>query len=133
SPNPGSEMSASIACGVRVLPPESEAALIALVDQPAVPAEVVKAVIDEWAKGKKLVVPEFQGRGGHPVMIDLSLRDELLNLDPSRGLRGLFDAHRTKVRRLQVNSPYIARDLDTWDDYLTLHHEIFGTEPAAEP
>jgi hypothetical protein len=28
-----------------------------------------------------------------------------------------------------VNSPYIARDMDTWDDYHALHEEIFGVPP----
>jgi hypothetical protein len=28
-----------------------------------------------------------------------------------------------------VESPYIARDMDTWDDYRALHREIFGSDP----
>jgi molybdenum cofactor cytidylyltransferase len=130
NPDPDSEMSASIACGVRELPPQAEATLIALVDQPAIPSEVVVTLVNEWkTTGGKLVVPEYQGRGGHPVLVDLSFREELLTLDPQLGLRALFDAHRADVRRVLVKSPFVARDTDTWDDYRALHKEVFGTEP----
>jgi hypothetical protein len=30
---------------------------------------------------------------------------------------------------LPVKCPYIARDMDTWEDYLALHQEIFGRGP----
>ena len=130
NPDPDSEMSASIACGVRELPKQTEATLIALVDQPAITSDVVVTLINEWrTTGAKLVVPEYQGRGGHPVLVDLSFREDLLILDPERGLRALFDAHREDVRRVPVKSPFIARDTDTWDDYRALHAEVFGTEP----
>jgi CTP:molybdopterin cytidylyltransferase MocA len=130
NPDSTSEMGASIACAVRELPPPTRAALIALTDQPAVPPDVISALVSEWTSGNKLVVPEFKGRGGHPVLVDLRFREELLNLDPIGGLRTFLRAHRAQVRRLPVDSPFIARDMDTWDDYRALHQEIFGVSPA---
>src|SRR6266850_5039952 len=129
NPNPMSEMNESIACGVRELPKGTKATLIALMDQPGIPADVVSRLITEWERGSKLLIPENNGRGGHPVLVDLCYREQLLQLDPQRGLRGLFDAHRSEVRRVPVESPYIARDMDTWDDYRALHREIFGSDP----
>ena len=129
NPDPDSEMSASIACGVRNLPSTAKAIVIALTDQPAIPPEVIQTLIREWIAGAKLVVPQFQGRGGHPVLIDLAFRDDLLALDRQSGLRGLFDANRDVVQRPVVNSPYIARDMDTWDDYRALHQDVFGSSP----
>ncbi|HEX8853333.1 MAG TPA: hypothetical protein VF754_07590, partial [Pyrinomonadaceae bacterium] len=58
-------------------------------------------------------------------------RAALLELDPVRGLRALFDARRAEVLRLPVSSPFVARDMDTWDDYRALHVEVFGTAPEA--
>jgi molybdenum cofactor cytidylyltransferase len=129
NPDADSEMSASIACGVLQLPETMPATLIALVDHPAIPASVVTTLRTEWEKGARLVVPTWERRGGHPVLIDLSLRQELLNLDPARGLKGLFDLHQHEVRRVPVDSPYIARDMDTWDDYRALYEDVFGAEP----
>jgi molybdenum cofactor cytidylyltransferase len=124
-----SEMGVSIARGVEQVSPESKALFIALVDQPAIPPATI-AFLNEVGKreGARLIVPEYEGRGGHPVRIDLSFRRELLNLDPQRGLRALFDAHRKEVLRVAVNSPYVARDMDQWDDYRALHQEVCGRE-----
>jgi molybdenum cofactor cytidylyltransferase len=130
NPDSTSEMGASIACGLKKLLPETKAALIALTDQPAVPPDVIEAIMFEWKSGETLVVPEFRGRGGHPVLVDLRFREELLNLDSSGGLRSFLAAHQEQVRRLPVNSPFIARDMDTWDDYRALHQEVFGVPPA---
>lgn len=129
NPNPLSEMSDSIACGVAALPDHAKAVLITPADLPAVPSEVVAAVINEWRSGGRLVVPTFDQRGGHPVLVDLEFRAELLDLATERGLKGLFRAHSDRVSRLAVNSNYIARDMDTWDDYRVLHEEVFGVRP----
>jgi CTP:molybdopterin cytidylyltransferase MocA len=125
-----SEMGVSIARGVEQISPETRATFIALVDQPAVPPATIE-FLNALAKqrDKRLVVPEYEGRGGHPVWIDLSFREELMNLDPQGGLRALFEAHREEVLRVPVNTPYVARDMDRWDDYRALYREVFGTEP----
>lgn len=125
-----SEMGVSIARGIAQVTCEARAVLVALVDQPAVPPAAIREVVAAHAeKRARLVVPEWNGRGGHPVLVDLAFRRELLDLDPRRGLRALFDAHRAEVLRLPVASPYVARDMDTWEDYRALHVEVFGEEP----
>jgi molybdenum cofactor cytidylyltransferase len=131
NPDPDSEMGASIAVGARELLDTAEVTLIALVDHPAVPATVVSTLLKQWENGARLVVPTFQGRGGHPVLVDLTFKPELSNLPASGGLRALFEAHRDEVKRVPVDSPFIARDMDTWDDYSTLHKEVTGY-PAPE-
>ena len=129
NPDPSSEMGASIERGVASLSTNTQAVLIALTDQPAIPGAVIRQIVDAWRAGAKLVIPEFNGRGGHPVLVSLDYREELLRLDPEQGLKGFFDAHKDQVVRLRVNSSYIARDLDTWDDYRALHEELFGALP----
>lgn len=131
NPDPDSPMGASIAAGVRELSETAQATLIALVDHPAVPPAVVSTLLESWKSGAHLVIPTWANRGGHPVLVDLSFRTELLNLPESGGLRTLFDAHRNEVKRIPVASPFIARDMDTWDDYTSLHLEVTG-RPAPE-
>lgn len=128
--NSESEMSDSIICGLRQIGPASGAVLIMLADQPAVGPEVINLLIEKWDGGSKLIIPEHSGQGGHPVLIDCSYRQELETLDPERSLRAFFVAHGSEVERLPVASPYIARDLDTWDDYCALHQEIFRRPPG---
>ncbi|HYO99122.1 MAG TPA: nucleotidyltransferase family protein [Pyrinomonadaceae bacterium] len=139
----GSEMGVSIARGVEALSGGGAeeltgggagAVLIALGDQPAVTAKEIECVVAAYRRtGARLVVPVWQGRGGHPVLVGCEFRASLLNLDSARGLRALFDAHAGEVLRLPVASPYIARDMDTWEDYRALHEEIFGVPPPDAP
>jgi CTP:molybdopterin cytidylyltransferase MocA len=124
-----SEMSESIACGVWEISSNSNSTFIALVDQPAVPSEVITQLTKI---NSRLVIPTYKNCGGHPVLIDLSLRDELLNLDLQKGLRGLFEKYADEVLRVEVASPFIHRDIDTWEDYRNLYLEIFGTEPPIQ-
>lgn len=129
NPDPDSEMGESIARGVEQVNTSTRGLIIALVDHPAVPSAIIKLLIDEWRGGARLVQPEHHGRGGHPVLIDLKYRDELLGLNPESGLRGLFATHRDQVKRVPVESPYVARDMDTWEDYQRLHEDVFGVAP----
>jgi len=143
---PSSEMSSSIACGVRAIGASANGVLINPVDHAAVPAEIIKLVIAEWKRGARLVkpvlgadagaspdsTPTIQGSGGHPVLVDLSFRDELVNLDTKRGLKALFADHVNDVVRVTVDWNLIARDMDTWDDYRVLHQELFGYEPPVQ-
>lgn len=130
NPNPDSEMGASISIGVHALPSITKAVLIALADHPAIPSKVVANLIAEWQNGARIVIPKWHDRGGHPILVDLSFRTELANLDRTDGgLRALLKTHETDVKRLPVDSPFVARDMDTWDDYLALHKEAIGYPP----
>ena len=126
----GSEMGVSVARGVEAVSEDTEALLFALVDQPAVPHAAVRSLIEARRRtGARLVVPEWRGRGGHPVLVDMTFREELLRVAPQGGLRALFKAHRGEVLRVHAESPFVARDMDTWDDYVALHREVFGCTP----
>lgn len=129
NPDADTPMATSIALGVSQVRDEFGAVLIQPADHPAITAPIIKLILQEWERGATLVQPEYEGRGGHPVLIDRKYFDELLHLESDRGLRGLFEKHRPEVRRLPVDSPFIARDMDTWEDYLALHREVFGHLP----
>lgn len=127
----GSEMGVSVARGVGAVSAEAEAVLVALVDQPAVPPSEISRLIEARRRtGARLVVPEWEGRGGHPLLVDLSLRGELSGVVQEKGLRALFEAHRDELLRVPAASPYVARDMDTWEEYAALHAEVFGSPPG---
>ena len=133
NPDPSSEMSDSLKIGLNHIPDSLNAALITPVDYPAVSSSVASTLVAEWRKGSRLVKPTYHSRGGHPVLIDLSLRRELANLSSTNGLKGLFERYQEEVKRIEVDCPYIARDIDTWDDYRALYKEVFGVEPPELP
>jgi molybdenum cofactor cytidylyltransferase len=129
----GSEMGASIARGVEQVSGGMTALLVALADHPAVTPDVIRFLIERREEaGARFVVPAWRGRGGHPVLVDLAYRGELSHLDAGRGLRGLMEAHAGEVSRVEVECPYVACDMDTWEDYRALHLEVFGVPPPLE-
>jgi molybdenum cofactor cytidylyltransferase len=111
-------MLSSVQTGFRALPADAEAAVVMLGDQPFLPARVVDAVIGAYrASGKGIVVPTYRGRRGHPVLIGLEYRDEVLSLDPAVGLRQLLIAHPDDVFEAEVDDTNFLRDLDLPEDY----------------
>jgi len=133
NPKSESEMSESIAFGVNEISDDAKAVFIALVDQPAVqPKTIIQIKQARDLTKMRLIVPTFNSRGGHPVLIASSLKDELLNLDSQKGLRGLFEKYADEVLRLEVDSPFIRKDMDTWEDYRKLYLEVFNSEPPAQ-
>jgi molybdenum cofactor cytidylyltransferase len=111
-------MLTSIQAGLRALPSDAQAAVVLLGDQPFLASRVIDAVIGAYEAGSKgVVVPAFQGRRGHPVLIDLRYRDEILAIDPADGLRRLMLAHPDDIVEVDVADPNILRDLDTPEDY----------------
>jgi len=111
-------MLSSIQAAFRVLPEDLQAAVVMLGDQPAIPASIIRDLIQEYqANPKGIVVPVHGGRRGHPILIDGKFRPEILQLDPLVGLRQLLWSHPEAVREVAVDSPAILKDLDHPEDY----------------
>jgi molybdenum cofactor cytidylyltransferase len=111
-------MLSSVQAGFRALPADAEAAVVMLGDQPFLPARVVDAVVEAFRRsGKGIVVPAFQGRRGHPVLVDLKYRNAVLALDPADGLRRLMHAHPEDIFEAEVEDANILRDMDVPEDY----------------
>lgn len=114
-------MLTSIQAGLRALPAGATAAVVMLGDQPFLRAPVVDAVIAAFETGGRgIVIPTFQGRRGHPVLIDLKYRGEILAIEPLEGLRALMRAHPDDIFETEVADANILRDLDTPEDYAGL-------------
>lgn len=111
-------MLTSVQAGFRALPEDAEAAVLLLGDQPFLAPATVDAVIEAYQGTRRgIVIPVFRGRRGHPLLVGLEFRDEVLALDPAEGLRALVRAHPGDVREALVPDPNILRDLDTPEDY----------------
>lgn len=111
-------MLSSIQEGIAALPPSSQAAVIVLADQPSVPAKVIDALIDAYGRGKKgLVVPVYRKKRGHPLLVDLRYRQEIMALDPEIGLRQLLKNHPGDILEVTVSVSSVLRDIDDPGDY----------------
>jgi CTP:molybdopterin cytidylyltransferase MocA len=112
---------ASLRAGLRALSPSSEAALVALVDQPAVRSVTVAALVQAFREsGASLILPVHQGRRGHPVCFARALYPELLEAPEEEGARAVVRRHRAFLREVAADDPGIHQDVDTPDDLARL-------------
>jgi len=113
-----SGMASSIKCGIRAATEKARGFLIALVDQPQIQAETIRHLIQVFEKGKpRIVIPRYDGRNGHPIILDERLRDEILNMNEEDGLRQVVREHEGETRRIDVSSRAVVDDCDLPEDY----------------
>ena len=111
-------MLSSVIYGFGGLPEEAKAVLIFLGDQPQIPSPVTDLVIEAWHQSKNgIVMPTFNGRRGHPVLIETRYKNEIEQLDPEKGLRVLAEKFKNDVYEVECNIPEILRDIDTPEEY----------------
>ena len=111
-------MLSSIQAGFESLPSESTAVLINLGDQPLIPHTVLDLLIDAYDHTHKgIILPVLQKQRGHPILIDMKYRKEVLNLSPDIGLRALVHNHPEDVYEVDVDTPHILKDIDKPEDY----------------
>jgi molybdenum cofactor cytidylyltransferase len=114
--DPAAEMLGSVRRGIRALPADCDAALVALGDQPTLRPELVTALV-ESAAGGSIVVPLFRGRRGHPVLVPSRLFGEVLTRFDGVGLRGLLATHGEDVVELPAGDEWVLHDVDDPDAY----------------
>jgi molybdenum cofactor cytidylyltransferase len=111
-------MLSSVQSGLRALPPSASAALVCLGDQPRLSGAAVRAVIQAGETSSRgLVVPVFGGRRGHPLLVSLRYRDEVMGLDPAVGLRQILDRHPEDILEVEAPDATPLVDMDTPEDY----------------
>jgi molybdenum cofactor cytidylyltransferase len=111
-------MLSSIRKGLEELPAEARAVLVVLGDQAWTPASVVDRLVSGFEReGKGIVVPVYRGRRGHPVLIDLKYKREIMALAPTVGLRQLLLRHPDDILEVLVRTPAVLMDIDRPEDF----------------
>jgi len=111
-------MLSSVQCGLKNLPPLCKASLVFQGDQPLIPSETINAVIKAYASSEKgIVIPVYEKKRGHPILIDMKYRNDIDNLSPGDGLRSLSYMFPADVLEVDTNESGILRDFDTYEQY----------------
>ena len=112
----------SIQAAIRSLPPGGSAALttggtdgvmLFLVDQPLISRDLVGTLIEKFYAGKRrIVIPSYKGKRGHPVIFARSLYDELLAAPADKGARAVVWAHADEVREVPTDEEGVVLNLN---------------------
>lgn len=119
NPDWGQGQSTSLRAGLRRLPPSVKAAVFLLADQPQIPAELVRMLVDTHAATlSPLVAPRVNGRRANPVLFGILTFPDLLALSGDTGGRLLFtEPTHYPIAWVDWPDDRILLDVDTLDDY----------------
>lgn len=109
----------SIKAGLSTLGSEQlDALLILNVDQPR-NADVIRSLLKEHlSQGSLITIPTHNGKGGHPIILSLSLMDELREIDEETyGIKAVVQRHLDATRRVEMDTPEVLWDLNTPEEY----------------
>lgn len=106
-----------------------QGALLALVDQPHIPASVIRQIISRaQAKPEAVVVPSYRRRRGHPVYLPKWAFSSLVALSRRHTLRDLLGNLEDRIVYENVDSDCVRRDMDVPSEYESLRAEFEWTD-----
>ena len=108
----------SIKTGLAAVDTDADAVLFLGVDQPRTP-DLIRQIVEAHTQRNALITsPRYQGRGGHPLVFSISLREELASTsEENQGVREVFRRHHDEVNEVEIDDPMVRLDLNTPDDY----------------
>jgi molybdenum cofactor cytidylyltransferase len=125
NPDPSRGQFSSLQTGLReVLNRGRDAAMVTLVDRPPVRFETVGILQEEFGQALKrgmwAVVPEYQGKHGHPILVGREMIEAFLRAPATASAREIEHAHQGKIAYVTVNDPFTTMNVDTPDQYAAL-------------
>ena len=111
-------MTSSAQVALRSLDPVPDAYLLALVDQPQISLQVIQQLLAAHARTRKgLVIPVWQGKRGHPLLLAAAYRAAVLALGPDQGLNVVTRGFPHDTLELPIETDDVLRDMDYREDY----------------
>jgi CTP:molybdopterin cytidylyltransferase MocA len=110
-------MGSSLVAGLRALPDEVSAAVIALADQPLIGAEAVRRLIAAYHDGASVAVAAYDGQPRNPVLIARPHWPEVIAASAGDvGARVFLRDHADLVTRVECGDTGSPDDVDTAED-----------------
>jgi len=100
-----------------------DAAMITLVDRPPASAAALaklRAAFEAAASEIWAVVPEYDGRHGHPFLAGREMIEIFLKAPATATARDIEHQHQQHVQYVPVDDPHVAMNVNTPEDYAAL-------------
>jgi len=129
NPDPERGQFSSLKAGLQeVLSRGRDAAMITLVDRPPVRPETIQtleAAFEQVLHRRKwAVVPEYQGKHGHPILAGREMIEAFLRAPDSSNAREVEHAHQATIEYLPVGDPLVTVNVDTPEEYAALSASV---------
>lgn len=116
NPDPSRGMFSSIQAGVATA--NGDALVVLPGDMPYVRPQTVRALIAKFRERTAIVSPRYRGKRGHPVVMPLTLRDEIAATAPIANLHEVIKRHQDERVDVEIDDAGVIRDVDTPADLL---------------
>ena len=106
--------------------------MLLAVDQPR-PAWLIEKMLASHLETDALIsCPRYDGHGGHPLIFDGTLRQELDAIsEESQGVRKVMKAHADEVNWVPIDSAIVRLDMNTPEAYEAAKDTFGGPEGQA--
>jgi CTP:molybdopterin cytidylyltransferase MocA len=123
-------MGSSLAVGLRAIPDDCTAAVLALADQPLVGPGAVRRLIQAHTDGASIVVAAYEGKPRNPVLIAREHWPEVIEMAVGDvGARPFLKARSALVRLIECGDTGRPDDIDTPDDLARMEEVLGGGTP----
>jgi molybdenum cofactor cytidylyltransferase len=103
----------------------SDSAIVALVDRPPATSATVETLINHFSSQKRMakdrakwaIIPEYEGRHGHPIVIAREMIDCFLEADANSSGREVEHTHQIRLQYVAVDDPNVVANVNTPEEY----------------
>lgn len=114
-------MFSSIQKGIRAIDESVEAFYMQPVDIPLIKTRTLECLHEAYKhEGKGVLYPTFLGRKGHPPLISMKYKEQILSSDGEGGLKKVLEAFNLDALHVSVTDKSVLMDMDTLEDYINL-------------
>ena len=112
----------SLQAALRVLASsEPDGIVLCLVDHPAISADTLQKLIQHFKfTGKLVVIPQTQGKHGHPVLLGREVFGQIAVLGSDEGADRVIHQHRDRTEFVEVTDAGVLIDVDDPESYTRL-------------
>jgi CTP:molybdopterin cytidylyltransferase MocA len=114
-------MFSSVLAGVKSMEAGVDAFFVLPADIPLVSPSTIRLLAESYGCNPgKILVPRFEGRNGHPPLIDSIFREGIIGYGGNGGLKGALQQFESEMLRVPVWDENILFDIDSPVDYVEL-------------
>ena len=124
NPAPERGQFSSLQTGLQaVLDQGRDSAIVTLVDRPPARRNTLDKLIHAFttrAHKTWAVVPEYEGKHGHPIIIGREMLEKFLKAPSGSSAREIEHAHQPHIAYVAIDDALVTKNVDTPDDYASL-------------
>jgi molybdenum cofactor cytidylyltransferase len=118
-------MSTSLKVGLKAVNKDTKAIIFLNSDQPFIKSHIINRIIEEYERTSSLIiVPTHKGKKGHPVLLDISFRSDIMKIQGDVGARNIIRKYNTHVSNIEIDSNSILIDFDRIKDLKILQGRL---------